>query len=366
MVKSVNTYQPDYPVPPGWVLAEMLESREISHAEFARRCGRSPKLVSEIIAGKAPVEPETALQFERVLDMDASVWLNIEATYKLHQAKKEEERALHQSLEWASQFPLKDLVALGVIEKPADKTDAARKLLAFFRVGTVQAWERRYGALAVAYRHSPSFKSSPSAVAAWLRMGELWAERQESAEYHRGTFAKALREIRGLTTLGPDKFLPRARQLCNEAGVAFVLVPPLSKTPLSGAARWLTPRRALIQQSLRHKSNDHFWFTFFHEAAHILLHSKREVFVDEETDAGNDQEREANAWAANFLIPTSVLQKFAARGFPSKGVIIDFAADLGLAPGIVVGRLQYESVIDWKHHNDLKIRYEWTSPTHGD
>ena len=77
MATATNQYKPDYAVPPGWVLEERLEVQGISHAEFARRCGRSPKLISEIIAGKASLEPETALQFEKVLGVDAGIWLGI-------------------------------------------------------------------------------------------------------------------------------------------------------------------------------------------------------------------------------------------------------------------------------------------------
>ena len=363
MAKSEYRYEPDYAVPPGLVLADMLEARQISHAEFARRCGRSAKLVSEIIAGKAPLEPETALQFERVLGMDASVWLNIEASYQLHQAKETEERVLHANAEWASHFPIKDLVKLGLIERPADRADTARKLLVFFGVGTAQAWEQRYSRLAVAYRHSPSFKSSPEALAAWLRFGELAAEQQECAEFDRGVFIGALRTIRGLTALTLEEFGPRMSALCNEAGVAFVLVPPFAKTALSGAARWLSPRKALIQQSLRHRSNDHFWFTFFHEAAHILLHTKKGVFVDEEGTDGNEEDREADNWAANFLVPADDFQRFAASGFPSREAVVEFANEQGIAPGIVVGILQHAGVIKWRNYNDLKDRYIWTSST---
>jgi Zn-dependent peptidase ImmA (M78 family) len=136
-------------------------------------------------------------------------------------------------------------------------------------------------------------------------------------------------------------------------------VTPVTGIALSGAARWLNPRKALIQQSLRHKSNDHFWFTFFHEAAHILLHSKRMVFIDEDNVDGNEQEQEANAWAANFLIPADALRRFAAPGFPRENAVINFSREQGIAVGIVVGRLQHEKIIRWRHYNGLKVRYEW-------
>ena len=83
MLKSSYKWKPEYPIPPSLVLREHLEARGYLQAEFARRCGRSPKLISEIIAGKAPLEANTALQFEQVLGLDADIWIGIESQYRL-------------------------------------------------------------------------------------------------------------------------------------------------------------------------------------------------------------------------------------------------------------------------------------------
>jgi HTH-type transcriptional regulator/antitoxin HigA len=354
-------YEPDYAVAPGAVLAEMLEALGMSHAEFARRCGRSPKLVSEIIAGKAPVEPETALQFERVLGMAASVWLNLEANYQLYKARQLDEEEIRRGAAWAAEFPLQDLIDLQVLEKPLGPVDAARKLLAFFGVGSISAWEDRYGQLAVSFRHSPSFKSSRGALIAWLRIGELWAEEQECVEYNRTAFLHALLQIEGLTRSEPADLVPRIRELCNGAGVAFVLVPALSNTSVSGAARWLSPRKALIQQSNRYKTNDHFWFTFFHEAAHIILHSKRGVFVDESNGPPEDEaeaEEEANDWAGDRLVPRAAVRHFSGCQRISAQSVLDCARDYDIEPGFLVGRLQHERILPWQNLNRLKRKIE--------
>ena len=79
---------PDYAVPPGCVLEERLHAHDISHAEFARRCGCSGKLISAIIAGEARLEAKTALQFEEVLGVDARIWLGMEADYQLYRARQ--------------------------------------------------------------------------------------------------------------------------------------------------------------------------------------------------------------------------------------------------------------------------------------
>ena len=239
--------------------------------------------------------------------------------------------------------------------------DAVRKLLAFFGVGSITAWEDRYGQLAVSYRHSRSFKSSREALIAWLRIGEIWAEEQECVEYNRTAFLHALLEIEGLTRSEPADLVPRIRELCNGAGVAFVLVPALSNTSVSGAARWLSPRKALIQQSNRYKTNDHFWFTFFHEAAHIILHSKRGVFVDESNGPPEDEaeaEEEANDWAGDRLVPRAAVRHFSGRQRISAQSVLDCARDYDIEPGFLVGRLQHERILPWKNLNGLKRRIE--------
>ena len=359
MVNPRNQYAPNYAVPPGWVLEERLDVQGMSHAEFARRCGRSPKLISEIISGKAPLEPETALQFEKVLGVDASVWLGIESEYKLHRARENEAEAAAGAVEWARAFPVAELVKRGIFERPESNADAVTKLLGFFRVGSIDAWTARYGLANVAYRHSPAFRSNESALATWLRLGEIEAEVQNCAEYSEVRLRKAARQIRGLSREDLGEALPRAAELCNQAGVALALVPPLPKTALSGAAWWLSPKKAVIQLSARHKSDDHLWFSFFHEAAHILLHSKKNVFVDAVAGNGSDIEEEANQWAARTLVSPREWRRFVATLPRRKLAVQAFADQQGIAPGIVVGMLQHEGVIPWSHLNGLKVRLEW-------
>lgn len=80
-------YKPDYAVSPGSVLAEHLAAHGISQTELARRCGLSAKLIGEVVAGTAPLEPATASQLERVLGVSAHIWLGIESDYRLQLAR---------------------------------------------------------------------------------------------------------------------------------------------------------------------------------------------------------------------------------------------------------------------------------------
>ena len=360
MVTMLNQYKPDYSVPPGWILEEYLETLGISHAEFARRCGRSPKLISEIISGKASLEPKTALQFEKVLALDASIWLGIESNYRLHQARKAEEEIAKKCAQWEKSFPTSELVKRGYIEGPKSRADAVSKLLAFFGVASIDAWAKRYAADHVAYRHSKRFESDERALATWLRMGALEAERQECRGYDVASFKSAVEEIRKLTREPIEKAIPRAIVLCNQAGVALVLVPPISNIALSGAARWLSSKKAIIQLSARHKSDDHLWFSFYHEAAHILCHNKKDIFVDSHGNGETDIEEEADKWASKTLVPKTEWNRFVATPQFSQYAIETFAEEQGIAPGIVVGMLQHKNFLPWRTRlNRLKIRLKW-------
>lgn len=352
-------YQPDYAASPGAVLEEHLAVRGLSHAEFARRCGRSAKLISEIVAGKAPVEQATALQFEKVLGMSARIWLGIEADYRLHQRRASEAED-DEGKAWAARFPVNELVKRKAIGGKAGDGELASQLLAFFGVASVAAWHTRYGARNIAYRHSPAFDSDQFALQIWLRLAEVTADKQDASDYNERAFKEALARVRALTHGDVPGSIEEAARLCNESGVALALVKPLPKMRLSGAAWWLSPRRPVIALSARHKTDDHLWFSFFHEAAHILLHGKKVVFVDGADSLDDDIEVEANDWAGNFLVPRKSWGKFLRGGAFSGNRVRRFAEEQGIAPGIIVGRLQHENRLPWQNPlNSLKVRLDW-------
>ena len=147
---------------------------------------------------------------------------------------------------------------------------------------------------------------------------------------------------------------------CSAAGVRVVFVPELPHTCAWGASRWTSPSCALIQLSLRYKTDDHFWFTFFHEAGHILLHGKKDVFLEQERNATKKPESEANAFASDWLIPQNLYRSFVKGGsWTNCQNIARFAEEIGIAPGIVVGRLQHDKLIPHSRCYYLKKKLEW-------
>jgi addiction module HigA family antidote len=352
-------FQPDYAVPPGSVLAEHLETKGLSQAAFARLCGRSPKMISEIIAGKAPVEPATALQFEKVLGMKAVIWLGIESDYRLHLARKQEAEQTAGLLGWAKEFPLSTLRQAGAVPKGRVNGNTVSHLLAFFGVASDNAWNAKYARLEPSFRHSPSFKSKAKHVATWIRMGEIQAYTDNTGSYDRELFKENLCHVRSLTRSTSDSTFQKAKSLCAQAGVSIVFVPCLPGVPISGAAYWLGRSRPVIQLSGRYKTDDHFWFTLFHEAAHILFDTKKSFHLDVDVRHDmNDTETKANKWASDFLVNPSDWRSFVALHQFTESDVQSFCASVEIAPGIVVGRLQHEKHLDWHELNHMKFKID--------
>ena len=358
-----NQYTPLYVSPPGETLQELLEERGMTQAELADRTGRPKKTINEIINGKAAITPETALQFERVLGTSASFWNNRERQYREALARIEEQDRLSKQLSWLDQVPVKAMIKFQWIRSYQDKVEQLRELLNFFAVASPEQWAEIWFKAQIDFRKSQVLQSDPGAIAAWLRQGEVEAAEISCAIYDANKFREALQQIRTMTVKSPQFFQTEVVRLCAEAGVAVVIVPELPKTRTSGATRWLNSNKALIQLSLRYKTDDHLWFAFFHESGHILLHGKRDIFLEGKGVASiedQNKEEQANRFAEDTLIPPAELTRFLASVQElDTASIQQFAAEIGIAPGIVVGRLQHDGILERNRCNDLKRRLDW-------
>ena len=360
---STNEHDPDYAVPPGETLLETMEHMDLSRKELAQRMDCPVKTVQELAQGKASLTAETALKLEKITGIHSSFWNNAEANYRKRLARNKEQKTIHRQVDWVKQFSYAKMSALNFVPKTQNKEERVGNLLRFFGVASPKQWGSIYSQLQGAARESKSCKSELGDFSAWLRAGEIKARRIVSKPYSKKNFQKALQQIRRLTRENPNKIWPQIVQLCANAGVAVVIVPELPKTHIFGFTRWLTQRKALLQLSLRYKTDDMLWFTFFHEAAHILLHGKQESFA--ECGAENPKEQEANQWAADFLIPKQDWQRFlqSIPSHPSAVAIQTFAAKIGVADGIILGRLQHrEERIPKDRLNYLKhnVDIKWT------
>lgn len=368
MSEPRDAFAPDWASPPGDTILDLIEERGWTQIELADRLGYTEKHVSLLINGKVALTVDAALRLERVLGSSLDFWLNREANYQKHQARLADAERNASWVSWLDELPLKELMAAQAI--PKVRLDARQKpglvdtCLRFFGVASPDEWRNHYGGMQMAFRRSRAEQCDVGAISAWLRLGEQQAEQLDGPKYNKTKFEQALSQIRLMTCEAPEVFERQLRQGLHEAGVLLVLVPAIPRAHVSGVARWLNPTRPMIQLSLLGKTNDKFWFTFFHEAAHILLHAgstedKKSIFLDDPTAAAHatdPNEQEANEWAANMLIPPQY--KATLPSLRNRAMVVDFARQINLHPGIVVGRLQHDHVIppDWM--NDLKQSFQ--------
>jgi addiction module HigA family antidote len=346
-------------VPPGDILLEALDERGMSQSELARRTDRPTKTINEIVKGKAAITPETAIQLERVLGISARFWTGLEATFRDHLARSQLREDLKASAGWVHGFPIKDMVKRELIAKHTKDADIVDALLSYFRVSSPAAWDRHWMNPSAAYRASKAFMASPKAVAAWLRWGELEAAKlNDLPPFDSRRFREVLHEIRPLTRRGPFmQIFKQVQALCREAGVIILLTPELQGTHLSGAARWIG-ERPVMQLSGRHKVDDQFWHTFFHEAGHVLQPSRRRDVI-ETIDYGKApsterEEVDADRFARDISLPPDAYAAFVAADNITEETVRAFAKEQDIAPGIVVGRLQADGLVDRSHMFDLK------------
>lgn len=291
--------------PPGDTIQEHIDFIGMSQAELAERMGRPKEKINEVIKGKEPITTATAFKLENVLGIPAGFWLNREKTFRKELYELQQQETLEKKKDWLEEFPVNEMQKLGWLPDTKEKHKLVDSLLKFFGVASEEEWEKIYvdKGVSAAFRVSLAHTKSPHAVSAWLRMGEKQSKAIVAAEFDKKKFKEALSKIKEPAFLPPKNFTQQLQSICAKCGVAVVFTQNLPKAPISGAARWFH-NKPIIQLSGQFKTNDHFWFTFFHEAGHLILHGKKDIFLEnvEGTETDQVKEEEANAFAEKLLL----------------------------------------------------------------
>lgn len=365
-MNALNTYTPNYAVIPGDILDEHREAASLTQEELANRLGFTKKHINRMIAGHEPITPETALKLEAVFGLPAHVWIGLESRYREFLAREAEKESLAAEVDWLKQIPYKSLVSLGWISKGLDNLGAVRALREFFSVASLNHLPKVWEETSAAYRKTKAYQSQQWALLAWLAKAEQEAEAISCASYDASALREALPELRGMTRLAGVEFIEPLISRCASLGIALVFVQEPKGACVCGATRWLNKDKVLVQLSLRYKTNDHLWFTFFHELGHVLLHRKKQQFIDFYGNAGekNQEEIEADEFASRILIPRTDMQRFIAIGNFSRAAVIGFSRQIGVSESIVVGQLQHAKKIPFASPlNGLKTSFRWINET---
>lgn len=361
MTPSVS-FEPDWVSAPGETIVELLNQSGLSVSDLALKLSQSENFIQALLGGSASLSHDVALALEHSIGGSAQFWMNREVQYRHDLAALQSAGPLMGPDEFLEALPTNEMISFGWISSTSSMAASVASCLAFFDVPNIGTWQSRYfeSTAIAAFRSSPTFESKKGPVSAWLRWGEIQAARAICKPWNAEDFQKVLATIRKLTRLkDPASFLPRLQDICQRCGVAVVVAKAPTGCRASGAARFLSSRRAMILLSFRHLTDDHFWFSFFHEAAHLLLHDKTQVFIDGDEESALLQEQQANDFAADCLI--SGKQRFILDSIPvNSRSIIRFALRVGVAPGIVVGQLQHAGRLKRNQLNSLKRRYKWS------
>ena len=354
---SIKEFDPDWVSAPGDTIDDILVERNLPVTEFAKLVDRSERDVMAMLQGRATITIAMARQLERILGGSVEFWMARDFLYWQDLAKLD-----MTSKEWVSELPIADMVKFGWLEPVPHESNKLSICLRFFDVPSVAAWREKYGLQSqlVSFRTSLSFESVQGAVAAWLRQGEIEAESIDCQPWNEQRFKECLSDIRSLTReKNPNRFIRELQKLCACSGVAVVVLRGPTGCRASGATKFLTPNKALLLLSFRYLSDDQFWFTFFHEAGHLLLHGEHRYFLEglHETST-TKEEQEANDFAARTLIPHELRSELLNVPLRARN-LIRFARRLGVSPGIVVGQLQFHGRIKHTQQNRLKRRYRW-------
>ena len=365
---SADPFAPDWASAPGDTASDLLRERGLSTTDLADLLGLEHADTKDFLAGDAHLTVPLARELSRHLGASESFWRDRESQYRA-----ELSRLRQAEHDWLNRLPLRDMHKCGWLAPASGHAEKLASCQRFFGISRLSEWHRKYSALLemTAFRTSSAYHTESASVATWLRQGEIEGERIDCRPWNPERFELELANIRALTRQkDPGRFLPTLQAVCAGSGVAVVIVRTPAKCPASGATWFTSPDRAILQLSFRYLTDDHFWFSFFHEAGHLLLHSAQltpsdpaenvKRWILENVDNADDKisEDEANEFASRALVPEAFEHLLGEVPLRSRDVM-SLAREIGVSPGIVVGQLQHCGRLTNRQMNRLKRRFEW-------
>jgi len=357
MATIVNQYNPQTVSHAGETLAEKLSEMGMSIKEFAVRTSKPEKTVIAVIKGESSITPDMAVAFENVTRIPAHFWMNRQRLYDEFLARNRKNTQLQSYEEWSRHFPTSAMTKQGWIVPCKTASERTEAMLAFFAVNSPDAWANYYinQQLKVAFRISLASTKEPYAISAWLRRGELQAaEMQTETEYSEKKLREAIPSMKAIMSAHDGNVAERLQDACKSCGIKLVYTPCLPKAPISGCTRWLN-NVPCIQLSGRQNRYDVFWFSFFHEIGHILLHGKKDIFLEsiDYDDKQKEKEAEADGFASKTLLTQAEENEIVQRGDFSEGAIKEYAEKFATHPSVIVGRLQHKKYIGYWQDSQL-------------
>ena len=361
---TINQYYPESVTHPSEFLIEILEEQQMGAKEFAVKTGKPEKTISAVLKGRSSITPEMAILFEQVLKVPAHFWIESQKNYDEYKARLDYQENIESAKEWVKTFPYAKMANFGWVEKTRKIEDKVINIFNYFGVASQKGFEDYYfnQKTQVVFRISLRNQENALAIASWLRHGELQAQKTFVNTYDATKLKQILPDIKKLMVEQPTNFFTILKELCTYAGVKIVYTPCLPKAPIHGSTRWIGDS-PLIQLSGRYKRNDIFWFTFFHEIGHILLHGKKYISIENIEIEGEvaEYEKEADEFASKWILSKEQESEILHNTVLYKEDIVMYAEKFGTHPASIIGRLQHLRKIDFGIGNEFfePIQFEY-------
>jgi HTH-type transcriptional regulator/antitoxin HigA len=349
---------------PGYYISDLIKDLDMTQDEFAKRINITPKNLSDLVNGKASISDRIANNLSLMLGTSIEMWLDMQKKYDQKVLEIERLKAQKQEEEYLSMIDYSYFEKLGVVQSTKDVGERISELFKYlnissFKVFTKPFFERQFDA------EVAKFRKKQCADVRILLNSNIWIQtvinigrKTETKPYSEKSLRDYLPQIRAMTLQDIADIIPNLCRILSECGVAFVLVPGLKNSGVYGATKWINKDKVVLGMTNRGQYADIFWFSLFHELGHVLQKRIKKTIVDFETsDNINDDEKEADQFARDRLIPPKEYQSFINKRFFSKKEICSFANSIEIHPGIVVGRLQKEGYVHYSHLNMLKQRF---------
>lgn len=336
--------------PPGATIKEQLNDRGMSQKEFAARMDMSEKHISKLINGEVQLTPDVAGRLELVLGVPARFWNNLEAIYREKIIKAEAENVMEADESLAKQLPYSEMAKNGWVPKTRDSKEKVTYLRKYFEVVDLSLLANNQ-ITRIACRRLAVTKKSDLALLAWAQEAKILARNIQTEPINIKALKRIVPEIRKLTQQTPKDFCPKIKDMLAACGIALIFLPHLKGSFLQGAS-FIDGNKIVVGLTARGKDADKFWFSLFHELGHVIL-----GHIGRPNGTTIQDEIDADIWSKDSLIPMESFEQFKGKNDFSSSNVMFFANSIGIAPGIVVGRLQNEGCIQHNMLNELKEKY---------
>jgi len=330
-----STFPMDLPDPLAAIEFRM-EQEGLTRKDMAKYLGSASK-VSEVLGGKRSLSLTMIRKLANELGIPADVLLQ----------EKGAELPDDGFMKEARHFPVAEMVKRGWFAGFSGSSREARGQLEDLMRAFVAPLGGQTVQLALNRQTIRGTKSSAThAMTAWRIRVAILGLQQKTPEYIPETVDFDF--LSGLAKLSALNHAPLlAREYLARAGIPLVIEKHLPKTYLDGAAILLPDGRPMVALTLRYDRLDNFWFTLFHELAHIALHlvpGEAEAFFDDTSSASTKKvEREADELASEALIPESEWRTAKLTIRSDSAQVTAFARSQQLHPSIPAGRIRFKA-----------------------